>query len=155
MKYLTSFLMLSLLLVACSGSNQASELDLLKHGMPIKINASQDAVVVSDDLGFMKDITVKDGSDYFIQILSSSAINLDAEKIKADKLAEVKNGPFFSKIIQEDANGFIFEKQIDANNTNYDFRHIRIQGDKEYIFQTGLIGTFSLEAVKKMYLSVQ
>lgn len=123
--------------------------------MPITLKAPADSEIISEDLGFMRDITVKSGDNYFIQILAGAAIKLDEAKIKEEKLAEVKNGPFFSKIVKEDDHGFIFEKKIDDKNINYDFRHIRIQGDKEYVFQTGLIGRFTQADVEKMYESVK
>lgn len=142
-------------LCACGGEKAENKLDLMKYGMPITIKAPADAEIISEDLGFMRDITVKSGEQYFIQILSGTALKLDPSKIKEEKLAEVKNGPFFSKVIVEDEHGFIFEKKIDEKNINYDFRHVRIQGDKEYIFQTGLIGRFTQADVRKMYDSVK
>ncbi len=142
-------------LIACNASETSSKFDLMKYGMPITIAAPADAEVVSEDLGFMKDITVKHGDDYFIQILSGAAIELDPTRILADKKNEVVKGPFFSKMIHEEDNGFIFEKKIDDQNINYDFRYVRIQGDKEYTFQTGLIGRFSEAAVRKMFESVK
>ena len=38
---------------------------------------------------------------------------------------------------------------------NYDFRVVKIIGDTEYDFQTGLLGKFSKEDVMKMFESVQ
>ena len=52
-------------------------------------------------------------------------------------------------------NGFIFEKKLSPDHLNYDFRYFKVQGDKEYVFQTGLIGKFSLEDVKGMYGAVK
>ncbi len=142
-------------LMACGGSTSEKSLDLMKYGLPIKIAAPADAEIKSDDLGFMKDVTVKDGDQYFVQILASTATELDPKKILLNKVNEVKSGPFFSKMMLEEDHGFIFEKKIDENNINYDFRYIKVQGDQEYSFQTGLIGTFTEDDVKKMYESVK
>ena len=68
---------------------------------------------------------------------------------------KVKNSPFFSEIIKEDDNGFIFKKTISEDRINYDFRYVKIQGDKEYVFQTGLIGQFTLDDVEMMYEAVK
>jgi len=104
-------------------------------------------------MGFYKDVTVKKGDDYFVQILSTSATTTDINSLKSDQLNEVKKNPYFKKIVFEEANGFIFEKQIDSL-FNYDFRYVKIQGSNEYIFQTGLFGKFSEEVVRDMYESV-
>lgn len=141
-----------LFLIAC-GSSTAPKLDLMSHGLPIAIGAPADAEVVVDDLGIWKDVTVKKGSEYFVQIISSKATSLNINKLKSNALTEVKDGRYFSKIIQEDEAGFIFEKKIDER-INYDFRYFKIQGDSEYSFQTGLIGSFSEEQVRAMYKSV-
>lgn len=140
---------------SCGQGDSKNELDLMQYGLPIKLKAPADAEVKTEDLGFMQDVTLKKGEDYYIQILAGTAIKLDEKEIIKEKLEEVKNGPFFNRMIREEDHGFIFEKKIDEKNINYDFRYVRIQGDKEYIFQTGLIGTFSLEDVEKMYKSVQ
>jgi len=123
--------------------------------MPIKIKAPLDAEIESNDFGFMKDISIKDDDGYFLQILSSEAIQLDPTKIKQEKLQEIKNNPYFSSIVQEDDHGFIFEKIRSDSSKNYDFRHIRIQGDNQYIFQAGMIGKFSKEKIEEIYNSVK
>jgi len=109
---------------------------------------------IRDSMIVMKDVTIKkDG--FFIQLLYSDAITHDPVKALTEQRNTVESGPFFSKIVQEDEHGFIFEKKIDEDNINYDFRFIKIRGGKEYIFQTGLIGKYSLEEVQKMYAAVQ
>jgi hypothetical protein len=70
-------------------------------------------------------------------------------------LASVREDPFFKEIITEDDRGFIYSKQLDSLTLDYDFRFVKIMDSTELIFQTGLIGTFSLEDVKWMYKSIQ
>lgn len=158
MKKRTIFYLASFMIFSCFACNQGTKteaLDLMKHGLPIKINAPADAEVKSTDYGFAQDVTVKAGEDYDIQIIASDASNYDIAKLKAEKLAEVKTGLYFSKIIEEDDNGFVFEKMIDETRINYDFRYVKIQGSKEYVFQTGLIGKFTEDQVKKMFASIK
>lgn len=151
---LLSCLFVLLVLFSCGNMAPKPKLDLMSYGLPIAIGAPAESEVKVDDLGVWKDVTVKHGDNYFVQILSSKASSLDINKLKTESLSEVKAGRFFSKIIQEDDSGFIFEKKIDES-INYDFRYFKIQGDHEYSFQTGLIGTFSEEQVRDMYTSVQ
>jgi len=130
------------------------DLDLMSYGVPIKIKAPQDAEVVAKDMIVMKDVTIKkDG--FYVQLLYSDAITHDPVKTLTEQRNTVESGPFFSKMVQEEEHGFIFEKKIDEDNINYDFRFVKIRGGKEYIFQTGLIGKYSLEEVQKMYAAVQ
>lgn len=153
-RYLIIYLFAGLIMFSCKTEEQLPELDLMSYGLPISIKAPEGAEIEMDDLGIWKDLTIKHGEDYFVQVIASKASTLQSAKVKDEKLVEVKGQPFFSKVIQEDENGFIFEKQIDENTIDYDFRHILIQGDQEYIFQTGLYGTFSEEEVRSMYKSV-
>lgn len=149
-------ILFSLFLITSCGEPKANypDLDLMRHGLPIKIKAPLDAKVVMSDMLLMKDVTVKkDGYD--MQIFASEYITPDISKIKAEQLNTQKVLPSFSKIIQDDTNGFIFEKLRSDSTLNYDFRHIRIQGDQQYIFQTGLVGKFSEKQVRDMYESVQ
>ena len=140
---------------ACKDSPQSKyqELDLLSYGMPIIIKAPSEVEVEKEDFGVMTGITVK-GEGYDIQIYSGNTNTLDIGKIKSEKLTEVKLGRYFSKIIEEEDDGFIFEKDIDGE-IRFDFRHIKIVGDKEFTFQKGLIGNYSESEIRNMYEAVK
>lgn len=156
MKYRLFLLLIVSVLCSCKDSTpQLDSLSLLEYGLPISINAPEGVEVTVDDLGVWKDVTVKDSLDFNLQIIASQSTTFDKAKIVSERLAEVKSGLYFSKIIEEYEDGFIFEKKIDDDNINYDFRFIKLNGDQEYIFQTGLLGTFSEEAVRKMYNAVK
>ncbi len=152
-KYPLVFILL-FLIIGCKSEQASEALDLMKYGMPIKIKAPAEAEIKSDDLGFMKDVTVKAGEAYSIQITSSEAILTDASEIASKLLKEVKRDAYFDSVISEETNGFVYKKDIDGKE-DYDFRYVRIAGSNEYIFQTALVGTFSLEDVKAMYESVK
>lgn len=152
-KVLLSIIALTLIM-SCTDKPKTEPLELMKYGLPIQIKAPQEAVVKADDAGFFKDVTVKHGDNYFVQIISTSATTTDVAVLKADQLGEVQKNPYFKEVIFEEPSGFIFKKQIDSL-TNYDFRYVKIQGSNEYIFQTGLTGTFTEEDVRLMYESVK
>ena len=158
-KIAQSLMIFALLLsfLSCSNSvgTEYKELDLLEYGFPIKLMAPDSAIVEVNDLAFMKDITVvHDPSNYSIQILVSKASDRDEAGLLAYVKKQTELNPYFSEIVTEDEKGFIFENLIDSV-PSYDFRYVRIKGDKEYIYQTGLSTNFTLEAVDKMYSSVQ
>ena len=148
---------IALLIVACKSdpASNLKPLDLMKYGIPLTVMAPDSAKVETMDLIVQNDVTIKKGDDYFIQLYASDASTTDLKQVKADQLEEVKANPYFSGIVSEDENGFVYKKQIDSTNVNYGFKYIKLQGDKEYIFQTGLIGKFSEESVMAMYNAVK
>lgn len=131
------------------------QLDLLPHGMPIVIHAPENPAIRKMDFAIMRDLTVVKGPDFNVQIFEADLMTRNTEEIRNRLLNDVKANRYFSKVLQEDAAGFVYETQVDSNYINYGFRHIRLQGDKEYVFQQGLGGRFSLEAVQRMYKAVQ
>ena len=129
------------------------EKDLLSYGIPITIKMPDSAEINMMDWGVQKDLTISEDW-YNLQIFSSKALTHDLSKLKNNKLQEVKSNPYFSQIIQEDPDGFIFEIKLDSL-LNYDFRHFKIQGDNEYSFQAGMVGERSLEEVERLYQIVR
>ena len=131
--------------------------DLISWGIPITILAPDSIDVRSQDYsGWMKDVTIKgDTDDFFIQIYATNATTTDLAKVKSEQVNAVKDMRYFSTIVKEEENGFIYETMIDSAATSYGFRHIQIKGDKEYVFQTGMVGSFTLEEVENMYDAVK
>ncbi len=145
-----------LLLVACKQEPKTNyvSLDLLSHGIPISIMAPPEPDVKVTDLTVMKDLTIKKDQNYNIQLYASSTNITDATQLKSERLTEVKKNPFFSKIITDESHGFIYEKMVDSI-PSYSFNYVYLQGDQEYIFQTGLTSIFQLEDVQNMYNAVK
>ena len=155
------YLVLAIILIgllAC-GDNTTTplkELNLLQYNIPITIMAPDSAKVVAGSLSFSQDITIKSPADNFdIQIFAYDATTTDLTAVKASHLAEIKSNAYFSEIVEEETDGFIYAMNFDSTATNYGFKYLKIQGDKEYIFQTGLVGNFGLDDVKMMYKAVK
>lgn len=130
-------------------------LDLLSEGLSLKINAPVGVKIVSNDLHIMKDVTVKDSLGYNIQIFESEASSLSAEEVIAKLKEDIKASSFFDSIIKEESDGFIYKKIIDENYINYDFRHVKVRGDKQYLIRAGLTTTYELDQIEIMYNSVK
>ena len=158
LKHLSLLFIIGLFAFGCSNGTDEKPLvvlDLLEHGLPIRIMAPDSAKVRSKDLLMMKDVTVKDAeSNYAIQIWSSDRTTGQLKRLVNEQIEIIKNHPFFNEIVEEREDGFIYKTQIDSSATNYGFKYIHLQGDKEYIFQTGILGTFELDEVKAMYDAV-
>lgn len=159
MKKSLLFVAAIILIAACQkngGADEWVEKDLLEYGIPITIMAPDSAEVNSSDLGgLIQDVTIKKGDDYYIQIYASDAETTDIARVKSAQLAEVKSNRYFSKIVTEDMDGFVYETVIDSTAINYGFRYMKVQGDKEFIFQTGLVGSFTQEEAERMYEAVR
>ena len=154
---LSPFVLLSILaiLASCRKDEMKMEkLDLQSHGIPLTIMAPDSAEIQEKVYPFMRDITIRKDDCYFVQIFEFDAPNLDAAGEKLRQLAAVKEDPYFKEMIREDEQGFIYCRTQDSTTLNFDFRYIKIVGPKELIFQTGLVGIFSLDDVKRMYKSV-
>ena len=132
-----------------------NELDLMVHGLPISIHAPDSAKVKNNSTGMIKDITVTKGNDYDIQIFASPITSASLSALKSAQVEEVKANRYFTKMLTEEENGFIYENAIDSSTVYYGFRYVHYQADLEYIFQQSLSGIFSKEAAEKMYESVK
>lgn len=159
MRYYCLLLSFLMIIVACQNTASKSglrSLDLLQYGIPITIMAPDSVAVKSGNLSFSKDVTIKGEQPGFdLQIFAYDATTMNLKLVKHEYIEQVKTNPYFSKIVREDPNGFIYEIALDSTSLNYGFRYIQLQGDREYIFQNGMIGSFSLEEATTMYEAVQ
>lgn len=158
MKNLCIVFCVLLLMGACKSdpTSNLKPLSLLPHGIPITIMAPDSAKVRTMDLLVQKDITVRAEDGYDLQIFASDATSTDVTKIASELKGEVKNNPYFSKIVDEsEPNGFIYETKLDSTITSYGFQLVRVMGDREYIFQNALVGTFSEAEIRTMYQAVK
>jgi len=154
------FLILALVFCIWNCGSDAPELqdyDLLEYGVPMNIRVPVDSPKVTTGEGFLgeKEVKIQAGDNYDILISYAPASTSDLAELKAEQVANVKSISTFSKMIKEDDAGFIYESAIDSTALFYGFRYIRLQGDQRYLFQSGLIGTFSLEDTELMYESVK
>ena len=151
--------LISFLFFNCQGEPESTleATDLMSYGIPVSIMAPDSAVIKKRDMagGLIKDVTIRAGESFDVQIIASAAETNDIASIKADLLANVKGNRYYSQIIEEGENGFIYETAVDSTFKSYGFRYILVQGDQEVLFQSGLAGTFSLEDAKAMYKAVQ
>ncbi len=131
-------------------------LDLLPYGVAVSVLAPPDAVVKTGSLksALVSDLTIKGGSDYSIQLFYGPAITNDIARLKNEHMENVRGNRYFKKIVKEEVAGFIYQSVIDSIAT-YGFRFVKLQGDQELNFQTGLGALFSLEDVQLMYEAVK
>ncbi|MEQ8704097.1 MAG: hypothetical protein RIC19_09275 [Phaeodactylibacter sp.] len=157
-KLLFTLLSVVALLWSCQtdGSSDLVETDLMQHGVPVTIMAPDSAKVKARNMGtLMKDVTVKGEGNYDLQIMASSATTSDLARVKAEQLSTVKTNRYFSRIVTEEENGFLYEVALDSNNLSYNFRYIHLQGDQEIIFSAGMASTLTQEEAERIYEAVK
>ena len=147
---------MAILLISCQKEQKVKlkPLDLNPYGINLTIMTPDSVEIVKKEYAIMRDIIIRKDDWYYVQIFESIATSNDPDEIKRNQLESVRQDKYFKELIREDEHGFIFQKELDNAIVDYDFRYIRIIDDQEIIFQTGLIGTFSLEDVERMYESV-
>lgn len=147
-----------LIIYSCdNGASKYESLDLMSHGMPIKIMAPSNTSIKSDDLGIMKDLTIVDtlNGGYNIQIYSAKTDILDRAKLLEQIKLDIEATDFFSKMIEETEDGFIYEKKVTEDYINYDFRVVRLQSDVKYTMQAGFGEQYELEDIESMFNAVK
>ena len=150
--------LLMVMIYSCDNAVSKYEpLDLMSHGMPIKILAPSNTLIKSDDLGILKDLTIVDtlNGGYNIQIYSSKTDILDRAKLLDQIKLEIEATEFFSKMIEETENGFIYEKKVTEDYINYDFRVVRLQSDVKYTIQAGFGEQYQIEDIESMFNAVK
>ena len=155
---LTSLLLVFFLL-SCTPEGHVKgwqPLDLLPYGVPVSVLAPPEASVKTGRLHsvLLKDLTIEGGSDYNIQLFYSPAVTNDIARLKNDQVQNVRANRYFQKIVSEEVAGFIYQSMIDSTSS-YGFRFVKLQGDLELNFQTGMSHLFSLEEVQLMYEAVK
>lgn len=155
MRSLFIVLFSSLILWSCSSEPEFKPVNLLEYGMPVTILAPDSSDIKKVNLVLQDDVSIKKGEDFYVQIFAAQATTNDPVKLKEVLKEDVLNNPFFAEMVEEYDHGFIYKDQIDSLHSTYGFRFAKIMGDREYVFQTGLTGSFTEEQVRKMYEAVQ
>ena len=131
------------------------EHNLIGEGVPLKVLGPDDLEVKVSQLGTMQDITLKGSDDYSLQVFGMDVQTTNIEELVEEQKDMVREEAYFEKIEEEWAEGFIYSLQIDSAALDYDFRQLRLKGDKVYIFQCGILGRNSKEKVDRLVKAVR
>lgn len=145
------FLLCQMLSCKSNPNDSWEETSLLKYNIPLYIRLPDSVELKLLDFGIAKDLSVIGPNNFHLQILAYDALHSNLKKTIAESKINIRSHPFFSKFIEEYDDGFIFEKKIDADYTTYDFRHFKISGNTEIVFQMGLLGQYSEGEARRMY----
>lgn len=126
-----------------------------EFGLDLTLLMPDSARVTVKDYGPMRDLTIQQDTSFSLQIFEFQTPTGDTAGEKLRQLNMARQDPFFRDVVREEDHGFIYAKQLDSTTIDYDFRYVRMLGQRELIFQTSLAGTFSLKAVERMFAAAK
>jgi hypothetical protein len=130
---------------------------LLSYGIPLYVNIPKDVEINRRMVGNITEVTVKGkGEKSWFELIVQ---NLPAESDdlawnKHLQIEDVKNNIFFTRIMEENENGFIYE-QVPEDKPTYHFRYVIVQGTNLYTVSSALGSKLSLDQVREMFLSAE
>ena len=143
MHRLLSLLLLWSLLgwVACESGPTEPEstftktVQLIEYGIPVSIQAPEDAQVTNQSDNFMQDVLLK-GTHYYVQIYGTPATTTNCNNLAQEALTDLKTtDPTFKQVVRQDDCGFIYAIQTENDTTTYyNFDYYAIKGNKAYRF---------------------
>ena len=74
--------------------------------------------------------------------------------VRAEQLDLVRDSRYFSKVVEETEDGFIYQNNIEGAEC-FGFRYVFVQGDMEYVLASGYADIFKLEEIKEMFDAVR
>jgi len=145
------------LLFSCASdpSDDWVEHNLIGEGVPLKVKGPEDLEVKVSTLGTMEDITLKGKDDFSLQVFGMNVQTTDIEKLVKEQQDMILEEAYFEEVVEEWDEGFIYSYQIDSSELDYDFRHLRLKGDKVYVFQCGMLGRNTKEKVDRLVKAVR
>ncbi|MFZ1750633.1 MAG: hypothetical protein WAU01_10590 [Saprospiraceae bacterium] len=146
----------TILLSSCKNNPKSHNkgTDLLKYGVPVVIQTPDDVVITKLGSGQLTDVSVRNDQGYDVQIFMTNAVSNDMTRLKREKKELIITNPYFSKIVEEYDEGFIYEIRNESNERSYDFNIVKISGNNEISFQCGNSKEFTESEVKKMVRSI-
>ncbi len=156
---------LALGLVACEPAEPKIEeiftkkINLLEHGVPVEIQAPEDAKVINNSTSFFQELRIE-GQDYLVLVYGIGAGNPNCSAAASDKLAELKVDQYikFGEVLEQQDCGFVYSLEaIGDTSKAYNFHHFRVQGNQLYHFTSSAGGrrpAFTKEQMRLMYKAV-
>lgn len=135
--------------------DENGQADLLNYGVAAKIPAPKTGVKVLQTGKLVPSLTLRDRDSFWISVETLEFTKTrERAKLKAEALADAQKLTHFSRIVQDDAHGFVFELDFDGKKF-YNFRYIVVSQQLYHIFRTSILRPLSLEQVQALYRSVQ
>ena len=142
--------------IGCGTGVTLEPLDLNTYHIPLSIKVPKGAKAEqhSDD-NLFEDVVVKQDSTELIQILGFIATTPDIKQAISVALADKEKEPMFSKVLEQDESGFLYEIKEEDSKMGYGFLRIKIVNDREYHFQEGFATRLTKDKAKMLFDAVR
>ena len=130
---------------------------LLSYGIPLYVNIPKDAHINRRIVGNITEVIIKGKEEkswfeLIVQNLPSESDDLAWNKYL--QIEDVRNNVFFTRILEENENGFIYEL-VPKDKPTYHFRYVIVQGSQLYVISSALGSELTIEQVRELYQSVE
>lgn len=151
-----SFFVSLFFMIACREEEKGMKpLDLTPYGLPMSILAPDSTEVSIKEYPFMRNINIRKDEHFHIELFELESNHNDPVSEKQRQMTAMKKSPKFLEILKEYDNGFVYSKKLDSTSIDYDFRLVEYLGDKQLIFQSGVMTSFSLEDIEQMVKAIK
>jgi len=141
-------------LTSCGGNDNGQKKENIKQKLPFKVDAPWGANYETREYNEVTSYIISKDDEYAVEVIATPAGSEDIATIKNEQLNTVTESPYFSRLILNEPNGFIFEMVVDSSK-HYDFRLVKLRDNTQYVFQTELTRVFSEWEARSMYESVK
>ena len=148
--------MASIFTIACSSDSASDwkEQDFMKHGLPVKFKAPDNVQVSKSNFSGSEEFKLTGSSDYGMNVMVLAATSSDASRVKSELESLVKEGKYFTRFVENESDGFIYQITVDSVHSVYGFRKVKIQGGKQVVFQNPYMSKLTEEQARKLYKAV-
>jgi hypothetical protein len=120
------------------------------------VNIPKDVDINRRIVGNITEVIVKgkDEKSWFeliVQNLPSESEDLAWNKYL--QIEDVRNNVYFTRIMEENENGFIYEL-VPRDKPTYHFRYVIVQGSQLYVISTALGSELTMEQTKELFEAV-
>lgn len=151
----TLLFIFSLLIFGCHSVKKEEKLDLMSYGIPVKIAAPLDADILNIGKGQLTDLRIYKKPNYDVLVFMGQTYTTDVLKLILDRKREIVANPDFVKIVEEYADGFIYENKNNEGQRYYGFTYIKVMNDKEIRFQIGNGALYTEKQAKDMLATLR
>ena len=147
------------LLQNCSNAkapHKKGSTSVISYGIPSYVNIHKDVDINRRIVGNITEVIVKgkDEKSWFeliVQNLPSESEDLAWNKYL--QIEDVRNNVYFTRIMEENENGFIYEL-VPRDKPTYHFRYVIVQGSQLYVISTALGSELTMEQTKELFEAV-
>ena len=144
------------IVISCGigSENDWVETDLMTHGLPVKVHAPLNVKVEKSKFSNSEEYSLKGTDGYGMNVLVVDATSSNPEKVCLELKKHVQKAKYFDDFVENNPDGFIYKIAVDSAHVVYGFRKVRIQGNKQIVFQNQYMSRLKENEARRLYESI-